>query len=126
MERKPKTPPVLKRDENNKIIDPNQSTEMVNDLMKKLVTETRAHEKENSFHVSKTGRRDIVVHLAVTILPRVNGHTVIGEQEKEFGQWCFVLEAKRLPATPGVIRKALAELCHKGWETFLKMGIVRV
>lgn len=116
---------ILKRDANNKIIDPDESRRIVNDLTKKLITEQRAHEKDNSMHFAKTGKRDIVVHLAVTVLPTVNGVNIVGEVEKEYEQWCFKINARQLPMPRSYVIKAFSELAHMGKSAMIKLGMVR-
>ena len=106
-------------------VDHATANRLLKDLTNKLMTEQRAAERDNSMHASRTGRRDIVVHLAVTILPRVDGHGIIGEQEKEFGQWCFELPAGKLPCTKPTAYKAMAELAHIGLQALMKIGVIR-
>ncbi len=125
--RKPKkTPPMLKRDPyTNAIIDPNESRRIADHLLKKLATEQRLHEKDQSFHLAKGHKRDVVVHLSVTILPRVDGNNVIGETEREYNQWCFVFPARALPAPKGAVDKAFAELIVYGRQALMRLGMVR-
>ena len=120
-----KTPSLLKRDEQNRVIDPGEAARINEDLMKKLLTEKRAHEKDESMHVARTGKRDVVVHLAVTVLPSVDGHNIIGQREQEYGQWCFRLNARQLPASRATLIKAFAELAHIGKQAFVKLGMMR-
>jgi hypothetical protein len=123
LEAKPKSP--ILRDEHNRPIDPQAGHKIANELLTKLVNEQRQAEIENSFRNVKGMKRDIVVHLAVTVLPRVDGHTVIGEQEREYGQWCFVLPAKALPIKNFTAIKAFSELCHLGKQALMKLGMVK-
>lgn len=121
MSGKEKTPPILKRDEHNQIVDPTEADRIVKELTQKLVTEQRLHEKDQSMHFAKTGKRDIVVHMALTVLPEVNGHPIFGEKEKEYQQWCFRLNARMLPTNRATLNKALAEICQ-----FVKQGMMRI
>lgn len=122
--KKPDSGPKLARDANN-LLDKEEAKRVNQELLAKFLTESRHLEKEGSFHVSRTGRRDIVVHLAVTILPRVDGNTVVGENSREMGQWCFELPARALPISNGKCIKAFAELCHIGKQVLMTMGVVK-
>lgn len=94
-------------------------------LLKKGADEQAALDRDNSFHFAKTGKRDVVVHLAVTILPRVNGRQVIGDREREMGQWCFEIQAKHFPTKVAVLKKCFSELMTVGYQCLMKMGAVR-
>jgi hypothetical protein len=121
-----KRKPVLDRDEHNQIKDKDQADRILDGLMQKARTEQRAVDRENTMHVARTGKRDIIVHLAVTVLPQINGINIAGEREKEFGQWCFRLNARMLPARKGMAHKAFAELAHVGMQALMKMGLITV
>ena len=115
---------LLKRDAHGQL-DKDQAKKVNEELLQKFLAESDKLNKDNSFSNVKTQRRDIVVHLAVTILPRVDGHDVIGEKEREMGQWCFQLPAQQLPVKNFTVIKALSELCHLGRQCLLKIGAVR-
>lgn len=72
--------PVLKRDENN-LLDKGEAAKVADELIHKLITEERRHEKELSFHTARQGRRDIVVMMGVYIRNSVDGKIVLGEDE---------------------------------------------
>lgn len=125
MDEKPKkTPSLLKRDEHGQLIDPQQGHKEANALLDKLMNEKRLHEKDSSFHISRTGRRDVVVHLAVTVLGQVDGKRIIGEQDKEYNQYCFVFPARALPARRAKLDRAFAELATFGRQALMRLGMV--
>lgn len=121
---KKKTPSLLHRDASNKLIDPNEGHKIAAELTKKLVAEQRAHEKDRSMHRVRTGKRDIVVHLAVTVLGSQDEHPIIGEQDREYNQWCFKIPARHLPLRNEKANRAFAELCHAGKQALMKLGYV--
>lgn len=127
MDEKPKkTPSLLHRDANNKLIDADEGRKIAAELTQKLINEQRAVDKDNSMHFARTGRRDVVVHMAVTVLGSVDGHPIIGEpKEREYGQWCFVFKARQLPAPKSAVTKALVELTQFTRQAFIKLGMVR-
>lgn len=120
-----KKKPILARDANNKILDPTQAKRITEELMGKLVTEQRQHEKENSFHIARGRKRDIHVNILVTIMPSVNGNTVIGEKEVPLEQIAFKLDARILPVRNATLIKAFSELCHLAKTQIMKLGMVR-
>ena len=120
-----KKPKVLPHKQDGTLADPKGAEEYTKELMAKLRHEQRLHEKQESFHVVRSGTRDVVVHLAVTILPRVNGHAVVGEREREFNQWCFELPARSLPVSNATAIKAFSELCHVGKQALMSLGLVK-
>jgi hypothetical protein len=124
MERRKKTPSLLNRDEHNQIIDKTQADKIAAELLRKLAVETRLHEKDQTMHMARTGRRDIVVHLAVTVLPRVNGITIAGEVEKEYNQWVIEFPARVLPIRQTKLHRAFANLAHTGMQALMKLGMV--
>lgn len=116
--------PILKRDQHNKLDQ--QDAKRVNDeLLKKFISETERFNKDESLHHAKTGRRDIIVHAAVTVLAQVDGHPVIGEVDKEYGQWCFRMNAPGIPWHKPVLYKALAELMHLCKQAVASIGGMR-
>lgn len=117
--------PILKRDEHN-TLDQDDAQKAADGLMRKLLSEQRAHEKDESMHMAKTGRRDIVVHMAVTVRGQVNGHPIIGETDKEYNQWCFEIPARALPINNAKAVKAFAELCHLGKQALMKLGMINI
>ena len=124
--RRPRTPntgPKLLRDATGKL-DQDDAKRVNEELLAKFLKESAHIDKENTFHVSRTGKRDLVVHLAVTILPQVDGHIVAGEQEREMGQWCFRLNSNQLPVKNATVIRALSELAHIGKQVLMKMGVV--
>lgn len=121
---KKKTPPILHRDENNKLIDPQEGHKLAAELTQKLIAEQRAHEKDQSLHRARTGRRDIVVHMAVTVMGAQDGHPIIGERDVEINQWCFKIPAKRTPMRNQTAIKAFSELCHVGKQALMKLGYI--
>lgn len=121
----PRRKPVFEHNNDGSLKDPDSAKKVTDELMKKFLTEQRLHEKENSFNIARSSKRDVVVHLAVTVLPSVDGHTVIGEQEREYNQWCFKISAKELPIRNGSVIKRFAELCHTGKQALLSLGMVR-
>jgi len=124
MERRKKTASLLNRDEHNQIIDKTQADRVAKELLRKLAVETRLHEKDQTMHMARTGRRDIVVHLAVTVLPRVNGITIAGEVEKEYNQWVIEFPARVLPIRQTKLHRAFANLAHTGMQALMKLGMV--
>jgi hypothetical protein len=122
--RPPKPPSILHKDNTGKLVDPDEPRRLNDELLKKLITEQRAHEKDESFHVSRTGKRDVAVHMAVTILPRVNGKTVIGEAEREYNQWCFVIPAQKLPMHPSTCNQAFRELVRFAVQALMSLGML--
>jgi hypothetical protein len=94
-------------------------------LFEKAITENRKWEQDNSYHFAKTGKRDVVVHMAVTVLPRVDGHTIFGEKERELVQFCFEIPARAFPARVSMLKKAFSELMTRGYQTLMKIGAVR-
>jgi hypothetical protein len=94
-------------------------------LYKKAETEQQALEREDSFHFAKTKRRDIVVHCAVTILPRVNGKTLIGEKQVELPQLCFEIPAKSIPMRSALWQQPFRELMTLAFQQLMKIGAVR-
>jgi hypothetical protein len=100
-------------------------TEELMNLLKKAETEQRHLEREDSFHFVKGGKRDIVVHCVVTILPRVNGKTIIGESQKELPQLCFEVPARAIPWRRPLYQKAFAELMTLAFQQIMKIGGVR-
>ena len=124
MERRKKTDSLLNRDEHNQIIDKTQADKIAAELLRKLAVETRLHEKDQTMHMARTGRRDIVVHLAVTVLPRVNGITIAGEVEKEYNQWVIEFPARVLPIRQTKLHRAFANLAHTGMQALMKLGMV--
>ena len=121
-----KTPSLLKRDEHNQIIDKTEADRIANELLRKLATEQRALEKDQSMHLARTGRRDVVVHLAVTVLPRVDGVNIVGEVEKEYNQWVIEFPARVLPIRQAKLHRAFANLAHTGMQALMKLGMVNV
>lgn len=94
-------------------------------LFEKAQTENQHLEKENSFHTAKNGRRDLAVHLAVTVLPRVNGRTVVGEKDLELNQYCFEIPAGKQPFPLSNLKRAFWELCSHGYKEVMKAGGAR-
>lgn len=94
-------------------------------LYQKAETEQQALEREDSFHFAKTKRRDVVVHCAVTILPRVNGKTLIGEKQVELPQLCFEIPARDLPMRSRLWQKPFRELMTVAYQQLMKIGAVR-
>lgn len=72
--------PVLKRDEHN-ILDRDEADRVGKELIRKLLTEQRIHDKQESFHMSRTGKRDICVMMGVYIRNSVNGKIVLSDQQ---------------------------------------------
>lgn len=117
--------PMIARDDNNKVIDIEEGRRIAAELTQKLVSEQRKFDKDNSMHFAKTGKRDVVVHLAVTILGQVNGVNIIGEPaEKEVGQWCFRLNAQNLPMRTKQAYRPLAELANIGKQALMRIGAI--
>ena len=121
-----KKKPILHRDEHNRVIDPTEAKRLTEELIGKLVGEQRQHEKENSFHLARGKKRDIHVNILVTIMPEVNGRTVIGEKEVPLEQIAFKLPAKILPVSNGTLIKAFSEMCHLAKQQIMKLGMVRI
>lgn len=103
----------------------NERKELTDFLLKKHAEESKLFAKENSFHAKVTGPRDVVVHLAVTVLDEVDGHKVIGEEPREYNQWCFRLPASQLPVDMQTATKAYAELMTLGKQALIKLGMLR-
>lgn len=102
-----------------------QLQEEVLKLFAKAEVEQRALDKENSFHLAKTGKRDIIVHLQVTVLPEVNERVVVGERMKECEQLCFRIPARMVPARRQVWEKAFRELMTFGFKQVISIGGLR-
>lgn len=117
--------PQLKRDPLSGALDREQAQQVNQELLQKFLTEKRLHEKDESLHVAKGGRRDVVIHLAVTKLARVDGHPVLGEKDQEYNQWCFEIPASQLPVKNSTIIRGFAELCHLGKQALMALGMVR-
>ena len=116
--------PKLKRDEHN-ILDRDEARKLNEELLKKFKDESQRFNKDETLHHAKTGRRDIIVHAAVTILAQVDGHPVMGEVDKEYGQWCFRMNAENIPWRRPILQKALAELIHLCQQSIAKIGGMR-
>lgn len=123
-DRPKKTPSLLKRDGNNQLIDADEGRKIAAELTAKLMNESQRFEKDNSMHFARTGKRDVVVHIAVTILPQVDGVNIVGEREKEVGQWCFRLNSRILPVRRQHIFKYLSELATIGKNALIRIGAV--
>lgn len=121
---RPKSAPLLSRKSDGSI-DPEEVKKVNAELLSKFVRESAHVDKENSFHVSRTGKRDIVVHMAITILPQVDGRTVVNEVEKEMCQYCFVIPARATPWSAASCTKGFAELFHRGRQVLLTMGVLK-
>ena len=120
-----KTPSLLPRDPHGQIIK--DEAEIVKDkLIKKFLSESQHLQKDNSFYSVKGKKRDIIVHMAVTLLPEVEGRQVIGEVEREIGQWAFRMLAHQLPMPNKHALKAFSELSHIGKGALLKLGLVTI
>ena len=118
-----KIPNILPHNDDGSV-DKIEAERIKSELLHKFLTESRAAERDNSFHVSRTGKRDIVVHLAVTILPDVDGHRVIGEKEREVNQFCFRIPASRLPMSNAHAIRAFSELAMCGKKEMMKIGVI--
>jgi hypothetical protein len=87
-----------------------------------------SHVKDDkTFSGGKGRHRDVMVHIAVTIMPDVEGNHVMGEKEREIGQF-----AARIPArwfkrglTQTQARQMFQELTFKAFERMKLYGLTR-
>ena len=105
--------------------DPNEVKKTTEELVRKLLTEQRLVEKDNTMHILRKGRRDLVVYVSVQVLPSINGVTVAGETQKEYNQWCAKFPAKMLPVTNATAKKAISELAHLAKQAMMHLGMIR-
>ncbi len=69
--------------------------------------------------------RDVMCHAAVTIVPRKNGLTIIGEKDQEVCQFAFELMARKLPWPERILREALNEQANMVLEKMRSAGMVK-
>lgn len=117
-----KTPSLLRRDANNRLIDPDEGRKIADQLTKKLIHEQRLYDKDNTLNVARGRRRDIEIHIAVTVTNRIDGHPVIGEQDREYNQWVIVLPAKVTPLRSKTVMHSLAKLCIPVKQALMRLG----
>lgn len=104
--------------------DHNKELEALYDKAKDELTHLK---KENTFKGPKTRARDVMVHIAVTIMNEYDGRQVAGERENEIGQF-----AVRIPAvwiqkglTAAQCQKMFEELTYRAYERMRVSGLTR-
>lgn len=135
-----KKPSILKRDENGQIADRDDAKRVTENLVRKLLTEERAHDKDQSFHRVTTGKRDIVVFLMPMIRNSVNGKLVLGDDASRgfikfderdmysYRPYDFVnveFPARNLPGKKEYIGKGLMSGFSVVVKWMMKMGVIQ-
>lgn len=135
-----KSPSLLKRGDDGRILDRSDAKKTTEELMRKLLTEERIHDKEQSFHAARTGKRDIVVMMGVYVRNSVNGKIVIGDNEgtgferfsdrdmfkyRTFDMLTVEFPARNLPGGREFIGKGLMTGFNRICQMLMKMGMIR-
>jgi hypothetical protein len=75
--------------------------------------------------LKKAKRRDVQLHAAVTIMPRVNSTEIIGEKDQEVAQFCVQLDAKFGPFTRKQVDIAFEGLKEHCFAKMRAAGLLR-
>jgi ribosomal protein L6P/L9E len=69
-------------------------------------------------------KRDVMVHVAVTIMPRHKNIKVIGEDENEIGQWAADIPAPKTPMTKAQFAAMMNELAASAYLRMRSFGLI--
>lgn len=87
MDNKKPSGPVLKRDENN-VLDRADADAQIQRLMKTLITEERAFQKDLTFRNARGNKRDVMMFITIVHRNSIDGKIILGEDEsKGFESW---------------------------------------
>lgn len=70
-------------------------------------------------------RRDVMFHVAVTIMPTQDKIAILGEQENEITQLAVDIPFNKTPMTEVQFRAAMFALCEKALQKSRAAGLIR-
>lgn len=70
-------------------------------------------------------RRDIMVHVAVTQIDRYKGVKVLGEEDKELGQWAVEIPANHVPMTRAQAKAMFEKLTLHAYKRMMACNLIR-
>ena len=75
--------------------------------------------------IVKGSSRDLMVHIAATIMPTKKGVLVVGEKCNEIGQFAVEVEATNVPMNEKQAKAMLEALSYKCFERMRAAGLIR-
>ena len=98
----------------------------LDELFKKAQDEQSHLKTENTFH-TKRRERDVMVHIAVTVLNEQDGRIVAGEKEHELGQFAVRIPSKwfQRGLTGAQAKKMFEQLSARAYERMRVSGLTR-
>lgn len=94
-------------------------------LFEKATNEQRHLSAEDSFRKVTGKKRDVMIHIAVTIMPEVNEKRVIGEKENEICQFAVRVPAPKWPIKRSWCKTMMQELTLHAYRRMMAAGLVR-
>jgi len=70
-------------------------------------------------------KRDIQIHMSVTITNRVNNVEIFGEKEKELPQLCIQVDARNAPVRKMDLQAAFANFYARALEQMREAGLLK-
>jgi len=71
------------------------------------------------------GTRDVLLHAAVTIVPRANGVPLLGMKDQELCQWAAELQGAKFPYKESHIKRAFDEMAAECIKKMRGAGMIR-
>lgn len=105
--------------------DQSDTNKILGELLGKAQLEQAKLNEFESIKRPSSRRRDVMVHVAVTILNRQNGVTVVGEKPNEICQYAVEIPATQFPIKMSWAKKTFEALTLHAYKKMLAFGLVR-